>query len=205
MSSTEPDVRTRIARLFVYPVKSCAGIEVTEAPLTETGLDLDRAWMVVDEEGEFVSQRDVPRMALIKPQLKHSDVVLRAPGMLALHLALDQVERPARVRVWNDEVEAWDMGDVAAQWFSDFLGRKLRVARFDPHGNGNKIALTAGEREFYCNIGPDAHYFLQHPAGGQPNNKKPWRPKGVQGRNVFEQTDSPLALFFVVAISWADN
>jgi hypothetical protein len=132
MSSTEPDVRTRIARLFVYPVKSCAGVEVTEAPLTETGLDLDRAWMVVDESGEFVSQRHVPRMALIKPQLKHSEVVLRAPGMLALHLAIEEVAGPAKVRVWKDEVDAWDMGDIAAQWFSDFLGRKLRVARFDP-------------------------------------------------------------------------
>lgn len=132
MSSTEADVRTRIARLFVYPVKSCAGIEVPQATLLETGLDLDRAWMVVDEKGEFVSQRVIPRMALIRPQLKHSEVILRAPGMLALHLAVDQVEAPARVRVWDDEVAAWDMGDTAAQWFSDFLGRKLRLARFDP-------------------------------------------------------------------------
>jgi len=132
MSPNEPDVRTRIARLFVYPVKSCAGVELTEAVLTETGLDLDRAWMVVDEQGEFVSQRDLPRMALVKVQLKRNEAILRAPGMLALHLFVDQVAKPAKVRVWDDEVEAWDMGDVAAQWFTDFLGRKLRVARFDP-------------------------------------------------------------------------
>jgi uncharacterized protein YcbX len=132
MSSNEPDVRTRIARLFVYPVKSCAGVELTEALLTETGLDLDRAWMVVDDKGEFVSQRDLPRMSLVKVRLKQSEVILRAPGMLALHLFVDQVEKPLKVRVWDDEVDAWDMGDVAAQWFTDFLGRKLRVARFDP-------------------------------------------------------------------------
>src|SRR5207253_3041687 len=120
-SSKEPDAHTRIARLFVYPVKSCAGVEVSEAPLTETGLDLDRAWMVVDDTGEFVTQRQLPRMALVKPQLKHNEVILRAPGMLALHLAVEQVAGPARVRVWKDEVDAWDMGDVAAQWFSDFL------------------------------------------------------------------------------------
>jgi uncharacterized protein len=100
--------------------------------LTETGLDLDRAWMVVDEAGEFVSQRELPRMALIRPQLKLSEVVLRAPGMLALHLAIDTVEEAVRVRVWDDEVAAYDMGAVAAQWFSDFLGRKLRLVRFDP-------------------------------------------------------------------------
>ncbi|HSH90639.1 MAG TPA: MOSC N-terminal beta barrel domain-containing protein [Ramlibacter sp.] len=132
MSSTPPDVTTRIARLFVYPIKSCAGVELQEALLTETGFDLDRAWMVVDAAGEFVSQRELPRMALVKVQLRHSDVVLRAPGMLALHLQIDAVEAPARVRVWDDEVAAYDMGDIAAQWFSDFLGSKLRVVRFDP-------------------------------------------------------------------------
>jgi uncharacterized protein YcbX len=132
MSSADPDVTGRIARLFVYPIKSCAGVELAEAVLTETGLDLDRAWMVVDEEGEFVSQRELPRMALVRPELKHYEVVLRAPGMLALHLQIDAVEQPARVRVWDDEVDAFDMGDVAAQWFSDFLGRKLRLVRFDP-------------------------------------------------------------------------
>lgn len=130
--SQPSEATARVARLFVYPVKSCAGVELRESVLTETGLDLDRAWMVVDEAGEFVSQRELPRMALIRPQLKLSEVVLRAPGMLALHLAIDTVEEPVRVRVWDDEVAAYDMGAVAAQWFSDFLGRKLRLVRFDP-------------------------------------------------------------------------
>jgi uncharacterized protein YcbX len=135
MSSTpdsKADVTARISRLFVYPVKSCAGIELRDAVLTDTGLDLDRAWMVVDDEGEFMSQRELPRMALIQPQLKFNDVVLRAPGMLALHLSIDAVEVAVKVRCWDEEVDAFDMGNIAAQWFSDFLGRKLRLVRFDP-------------------------------------------------------------------------
>ena len=127
-----PDISARIERLFVYPIKSCAGVELDEAVLTETGLDLDRAWMVVDEAGGFVTQRELPRMVLVKPQLKIHEVVLRAPGMLALHLQIEAVEEPARVQIWDDEVSAYDMGPVAAQWFSDFLGRKLRLVRFDP-------------------------------------------------------------------------
>lgn len=113
-------------------MKSCGGIAVEEALVIETGLEFDRAWMVVDEFGEFLSQRELPRMALVAPTLRTNDLVLRAPGMLALHLALDAVEAPCRVRVWDDEVRAYDMGDVAAQWFSDFLGRKARLVRFDP-------------------------------------------------------------------------
>lgn len=132
MTSDPSDIDARIAQLWIYPVKSCAGLSVTESVLTDTGLDLDRAWAVVDEQGEFVSQRDFPRMALIQPRLRHSDIVLRAPGMLALHLSLNEVEEPVRARVWDDVVQAYDMGDVAAQWFSDFLGARLRLVRFDP-------------------------------------------------------------------------
>jgi uncharacterized protein YcbX len=126
------DVEVRIASLHVHPVKSCAGIAVDEALVIETGFEFDRAWMLVDERGKFVSQRELPRMALIQPTLKHLDMVLRAPGMLALHVALDTVEAPVQATVWNDTVKAYDMGDLAAQWFSDFLGRKLRLVRFDP-------------------------------------------------------------------------
>jgi uncharacterized protein len=135
MASSEApsaDLHARIARLFVYPVKSCGAVELSEALLTEAGLDLDRAWMVVDPEGGFVTQRELPRMALVKVQLKHHEVVLRAPGMLALHLQIDAVDAPMEVRIWDDVVPAFDMGPIAAQWFTDFLGRKLRLVRFDP-------------------------------------------------------------------------
>ena len=133
MTNDSSNVQATVSGLFVHPVKSCAGVALREARLMDTGLDLDRAWMVVDAEGRFVTQREQPRMALVRPQIKVLEVVLRAPGMLALHLGINEVEKPARVQVWGDALDAWDMGDVAGQWFSDFLGRPgLRLARFDP-------------------------------------------------------------------------
>ena len=126
------DVTLSLQSLHVYPIKSCAGVAPDEALMIETGLEFDRAWMVVDESASFVTQRELPRMALIQPKLGRSDMVLRAPGMLALHVSLDAVELATRVQVWNDEVAAFDMGDLAAQWFSDFLGARLRLVRFDP-------------------------------------------------------------------------
>jgi uncharacterized protein YcbX len=137
--ATTAALQASIEQLWVYPVKSCAGVALTEAELTDTGLLYDRAWMVVDSSGEFVSQRELPRMVLIQPSFKLGQLMLRAPGMLSLHLALDAAEAPMKVRVWDDTVMAYDMGDVAAQWFSDFLGpdapadlKRLRLARFDP-------------------------------------------------------------------------
>jgi uncharacterized protein YcbX len=135
----------RISQLFLHPIKSCGGIAVDEATLIDTGFEFDREWMAVDREGDFVSQREFPRMALIRPTLRSSDLVLRAPGMLALHLQLDAVEGPCRVRVWDDVVDAFDMGDLAAQWFSDFMGQPLRLARFDPDARRLASARWTGD------------------------------------------------------------
>ena len=151
---TDFDLNATISRLFVYPIKSCAGVELKESLLIETGLEFDRAWMVVDEGGEFLSQRELPRMALIQPQLRQYDMVLRAPGMLALHIALDAVEKPCQVKVWSDTCAAYDMGDLAAQWFTDFLMQerpsgmkpmRLRLVRFDPeHKRPSSLKWTKG-------------------------------------------------------------
>lgn len=148
------DLQATIDQLWVYPVKSCAGVALTEAELTDTGLLYDRAWMVVDSSGEFVSQRELPRMALIQPSFKMGQLMLRAPGMPSLHLALDAAEAPTKVRVWDDELMAYDMGDLAAQWFSDFLGpeapadlKRLRLARFDPEARRACDARWTGGRE----------------------------------------------------------
>ena len=152
--SPSDDVQASIEQLWIYPVKSCAGVRVEQAELTDTGLLYDRAWMVVDAQGQFVSQRELPRMALIQPSFKLGQLVLRAPGMLSLHLALDAAEEPATVRVWDDTVQAYDMGDVAAQWFSDFLGpeapaalKRLRLARFDPEVKRPSDPKWTGGRE----------------------------------------------------------
>jgi len=142
-NASNRDVSARIARLFVHPVKSCAGVEVQEILLTATGPEVDRAWMVVDAQGAFVTQREHPRLALVHPQWTPDELVLVTPGMRDLHIALDLMKQPVSVRVWEDKVRAFDMGDEAAQWFTYFLSKPensspssshnaYRLVRFDP-------------------------------------------------------------------------
>ena len=126
------DLTGSVARLFIHPVKSCAGIEVQQALLTETGLQWDRAWMVVDAQGDFLTQRALPRMALVRPQLAADALLLHAPGQAPLTVPYASTGPVALVRVWSDKVWAWDMGDGAAQWFSTFLDQPCRLVRFDP-------------------------------------------------------------------------
>lgn len=141
-SRSEWDVSGVISRLFVYPVKSCAGIEVPAALLTTTGLELDRAWMLVDQQGEFVTQREQPRMALVQPRLDGPELALLAPGMSPLQLSGDPGDRMLEVRIWGETVLAFDAGELAAQWFGRFLAggsaspagswsSNYRLVRFD--------------------------------------------------------------------------
>lgn len=130
----EGDLPVSLRELYLYPVKSCRGQKSNSALVLETGFEFDRFWVLVDPEGVHITQRTEPRLVLVTTQFRHGQLVLRAPGMLTLHIELDQVaaETPTLVKVWRDEISAYDMGPLAQQWFSDYLGRPVRLMRFDP-------------------------------------------------------------------------
>jgi uncharacterized protein len=137
-----------LTELNLYPIKSCAGISLREATLTTAGLMsehiYDREWMVVDMEGNFMTQREHPKMALITPRIKAETLELRAPGMLRMEIPLglpnpeDAVTR--EVRVWNDTVKAFDCDETTTAWFSAFLGVPCRLVRF--HVDAKRFASS---------------------------------------------------------------
>src|SRR5271166_6177852 len=90
--------------------------------------------MVTGNDGGFVTQRELPRLALIETRLTADALFLAAPGMapLAVPLAGDAARTRRQVRVWRDEVSGLDEGDSAASWLSDFLATPLRLVRFAP-------------------------------------------------------------------------
>ncbi len=120
-----------ISGLYIYPIKSCAGITLEHAQLTPAGLAQDRRWMLVNAQGRFVTQREQGRLALIRPVLHEAGVQVTAPDMPLLTVAGAKQDLPVTVTVWNDQCRAFDEGDIAAQWFSTFLGIPVRLVRFD--------------------------------------------------------------------------
>jgi hypothetical protein len=126
----------KLTHLLIYPIKSCAGIAVRSATVLESGLSAlgvhDREWMLVTEDGQFLTQREHPRMALIRPLPDGGQLHVRAPGMdeLTLPLAWDETATRRSVTIWDDTVDAADCGDAAAAWFSAALGTPCRLVRF---------------------------------------------------------------------------
>jgi hypothetical protein len=120
-----------LAALHLYPVKSCRGIAVAEATVTDAGLEHDREWMVVTPEGRFVTQRECPRLATIRVALDAGTLTLAAEGAGTVAVPLDFRGPPIDVTVWRDRCRAQDQGAEVAHWLGDALGRTLRLVRFE--------------------------------------------------------------------------
>jgi uncharacterized protein YcbX len=120
--------RIRLSGLYVYPIKSCGGIAAEEWDVDERGLRHDRRWMLVDEANQFISQRELPRMALIGVRIDPDGLVVSAPGMPSLQvLFLPPEGHLLRAQVWDDVVETLPVGGGADRWFERFLGVKCKL------------------------------------------------------------------------------
>jgi MOSC domain-containing protein len=123
------DVRRRVDGLYFYPVKSCRGTSLDVAEVGPRGIVADRQWMIVDENGEFITQREVPRMALVSPRLTGDVLEISATGMPPLTISPAAGRQRTNVTVWRDRCAAIDEGAAAAEWLSTFLEVPCRLVR----------------------------------------------------------------------------
>ncbi len=130
-----------VSQLFVYPVKSCRGIALQQARVEAFGLQHDRRWMVVDQQGVMLTQRQHARMCLIQPEITGNGIRLTAEGMSAIDIAIPDCQQRTEVVVWNDHCQSCDAGDAAAHWLSDFLQVSCRLVYF-PHDEVRQVDLN---------------------------------------------------------------
>ena len=126
---------TTVASLHVYPVKGLKGIELTEARCTARGIENDRRWMVVDAEGEALTQRVLPRMATVWTDLDPGVLSLSAPDRDSVVVPIDpDATASVKVRVWGTVCDAAPVRGEAHEWLSDYLGQECRLV-YMPEGS----------------------------------------------------------------------
>jgi uncharacterized protein YcbX len=124
-------MQATLTEINTYPVKSCRGIRSDTARMNATGLADDRHWMLVRPNGRFVTQRELPRLAVVVTALDDAALTLTAPGRTPLRIPRDARAATLDVTVWSFDGRGIDCGEAAANWVSEFLETPLRVVSFD--------------------------------------------------------------------------
>jgi len=119
-----------ISEINIYPVKSLKGIAMGEALVEDRGLQFDRRWMLVNENNGHITQREVPRMALVEIAVRDANLSASVNGMsidIPMTPESGDVAAVADVTIWNDTVAARPYDDKTNTWFSDALNVKCRL------------------------------------------------------------------------------
>jgi uncharacterized protein YcbX len=117
-----------LQEIYLYPIKSLGGITVQEAQVEERGFKYDRRWMLVDQSGEFLTQRQHPQLALLQVALSESQLEVFSKGDPSQRIAFDldlASNQELLVSIWGDQVLARVVSAEVSRWFSDFLQMDL--------------------------------------------------------------------------------
>lgn len=121
----------KISELYIYPVKSLAGIKLASSELSPVGLQYDRRWMIVDVDGKFLSQRELPKMATIKTSIINKKLVLSHNNRSINIAEVQKQSEKITVTVWNDTLEAIKIDGHANLWLSQILGQECQLVYMD--------------------------------------------------------------------------
>ncbi len=119
-----------ISHLYVYPIKSLGGIELARARLTDRGIEHDRRWMLVNEDNRFLTQREFPKMALLRTAIHGNELTVYEKGNEVDKINLNLYptgNELINVQVWVDTCEAIQMSDEVNQWFSQKLNQVCKM------------------------------------------------------------------------------
>jgi uncharacterized protein YcbX len=113
----------KVSGLIIYPVKSLAGIELQQSEIDSMGLKYDRRWMLVSAEGNFLTQRTLPQMALIKTAINNGQLTLSMEGK-GSHVVATSTENVEKmdVTIWKDKLQVQKVGKDSDAWLSEILG-----------------------------------------------------------------------------------
>lgn len=120
----------KIISLFIYPIKSMAGIEIKEGKCLSSGFEYDREWMLLDGENKMLTQREIPEMALFKPQIKDDSLSIHYQNnFIKFPIDYFQKDDVIATKVWDDEVHAHVVSYESGAWFSKILGREVKLVK----------------------------------------------------------------------------
>ncbi|MBK0371003.1 MOSC domain-containing protein [Flavobacterium agrisoli] len=126
-----------VKQLFIYPIKSLAGIECKELNAQEMGFENDRRWMLIDENNEFVTQRVHPKMSQFYPKIVDDRIEIRYQNALHEFQIEEYIGEQIHSKVWDDSCQVFEVNPNTSKWFTDQLGFVCKLVKI----------INAGDRK----------------------------------------------------------
>lgn len=121
-----------ISEINIYPIKSLGCISLQEANLDEKGLQYDRRWMLIDENGDFITQRKHFELSLLKVKIENERLIVthKKNPKQTISFSLDeQIGEAISVRIWDDITIGFEVNNAVSKWFSDFMKLSVRLIK----------------------------------------------------------------------------
>ena len=135
-----------VKELYIYPIKSLAGISVESAKAEEMGFENDRRWMLIDEENQFITQRKYPNLSQFYPKINEGKIVILHQNTTHEFFINETVGEPILSTVWDDETKVFEVNKATSKWFSDELGFECKLVKIINNGdrkhNSTKLDIT---------------------------------------------------------------
>ena len=140
-----------LSEIWIYPIKSLGGIKLEEAQLSPRGLRWDRRWMLLDAEGNFLTQRSTTEMALLTVSLQPDSLFVRHQQKklppLEIPLSITDTGEHVEAPVWDDVMLAWYVGTFYDQWFSEALGQPCRLVYMPDESERTTTGKWSGRQQ----------------------------------------------------------
>ena len=135
-----------VKELYIYPIKSLAGIRVENAKAEEMGFENDRRWMLIDEENQFITQRRYPNLSQFYPKINEGKIVILHQNTTHEFFINETVDEPILSTVWDDETKVFEVNKATSKWFSETLGFICKLVKIinkgDRKHNSSKLDIT---------------------------------------------------------------
>jgi uncharacterized protein len=135
-----------IKELYIYPIKSLAGISVQSAKAEEMGFENDRRWMLVDDQNQFITQRKFPNLSQFYPKINEGKIAILHQNTTHEFFIEESLEEPIFSNVWDDETMVFEVNKATSKWFSDALGFECKLVKIENIGDrkhhSSKLEIT---------------------------------------------------------------
>ena len=186
-----------VKELYIYPIKSLAGIPVQSAKAEEMGFENDRRWMLIDDQNQFITQRKYPNLSQFYPEIKEDKIFINHHDKKHEFSINETLDEPLFSKVWDDETKVFEVNKSTSKWFSEALGFECKLVKINNNGDrkhsstklDTTLNVSLADGYPYLLIGSESLNFLNEKLEEKITMAR-FRPNIVINSSVAHEEDS---------------